>query len=319
MKAVILKEKGLVLEDYELPFLGKEQEKVDLEYASLNHRDVWITKGQYAGIRYPVVLASDGSGYLNGQAVIVNPSINWYQDPIGQPKDYEIIGLPKDGTLRQNGNFNKNLIHPVPGHLTMTEAAALPLAGLTAYRVLFSRCRLNQNDKVLITGIGGGVAIFAAQFAIAAGAEVWVTSGDDEKISKSIAFGVKGGVNYKTENWHKQLNHAAGGFDVIIDGAGGDGFSNLLSIANAGARIGMYGGTTGKVNNISPQIIFWKQLNIMGSTMGNHEEFAQMLNFVSAHKIKPIIHSVFSLEEYQKAFDLMASGKQFGKIVIKLR
>ncbi len=319
MKAIVLRESGLNLEDYILPFIGREQERVDLAFASLNHRDVWITKGQYAGIRYPVVLGSDGSGYVDGKPVLLNPSVNWISDRLGQPKDYEIIGLPKDGTLRQTGVFNKNLIHPLPDHLSMEEASAVPLAGLTAYRVLFSRCHTKSSDKVLINGIGGGVAMFAAQFALAAGAEVWVTSSDDEKIQKAVDFGIRGGVNYKNESWHKQLNQLAGGFDVIIDGAGGEGFANLLSLANAGARIGIYGGTAGKITNLSSQIIFWKQLNILGSTMGNHTEFDEMLKFVTNHKIHPIIETVFRFDEYQKAFDLMASGKQFGKIVIGLK
>lgn len=319
MKSIVLNETGLSIQDCELPFVGVDQSKVEISCASLNHRDLWITKGQYAGIKYPIILGSDASGYLNDQKVLINPSTNWFNDPIGQPKDYEIIGLPRDGTLRQEGIFNNNLIHSIPEHLTMEEASALPLAGLTAYRVLISRCKVKSGDKVLVTGIGGGVALFAAQFAIALGAEVWVTSGDDSKIQKSLELGVKGGINYKIENWHKQLNLQAGGFDVIIDGAGGQGFSHLLSLANAGANIGIYGGTTGKIEGLSPQILFWKQLNIHGSTMGNHTEFSQMLKLVSDFKIRPVIDSIYHLNDFQKAFDRMDSGKQFGKIIISLK
>lgn len=145
----------------------------------------------------------------------------------------------------------------------------------------------------MVTGIGGGVALFAAQFALAAKADVWVSSGDDDKIEKAIALGMQGGENYKNIDWHKNLQQKSGGFDVIIDSAGGDGFSYLMDIANAGARIGIYGGTVGKINNISPQKIFWKQLNIFGSTMGNHQEFTEMLNFISTHKIKPVIDSIY--------------------------
>lgn len=318
MKAIVLKEEGLQLSDYILPIISDDQAEVKIKFAALNHRDVWITKGQYAGIRFPVVLGSDGAGMSNGKKVVINPSINWYSDPIGQPSHYEIVGMPKDGTMRQVGNFNKKLLHTYPEHLEMQEAAAIPLAGLTAYRVAMKRCGVQKGDKVLVTGIGGGVALFAAQFALAAKADVWVSSGDDDKIEKAIALGMQGGENYKNIDWHKNLQQKSGGFDVIIDSAGGDGFSYLMDIANAGARIGIYGGTVGKINNISPQKIFWKQLNIFGSTMGNHQEFTEMLNFISTHKIKPVIDSIYKLEDFQEAFNKMSSGKQFGKILIEM-
>ena len=318
MKAVVLDETGLSLKDYVLPECGSGQSRIDLRYMSLNHRDVFITQGLYAGIRYPIVLGSDGSGIIEGKQVLLNPSVNWYSDKTGQPGDFEIIGLPRDGTLRQAGHFDTRLIHDIPDHLSMEEASALPLAGLTAYRVVFSRCGVKAGDRVLVTGIGGGVALFAAQFAMAAGAEVWVTSGKDDKLEKARSLGIKGGRNYKEEGWHKKLMAESGGFDVIIDSAGGPGFANLLVLANAGARIGIYGGNTGKLEGVSPQIIFWKQLNILGSTMGNHTEFAEMLGFVTTHRIRPVIDSVFQMQEYKAAFDRMATGQQFGKIVISL-
>lgn len=134
MKAIVLKEEGLQLSDYILPIISDDQAEVKIKFAALNHRDVWITKGQYAGIRFPVVLGSDGAGMSNGKKVVINPSINWYSDPIGQPSHYEIVGMPKDGTMRQVGNFNKKLLHTYPEHLEMQEAAAIPLAGLTAYQ-----------------------------------------------------------------------------------------------------------------------------------------------------------------------------------------
>ena len=131
-----------------------------------------------------------------------------------------------------------------------------------------------------------------------------------------MALGAKGGANYKEDNWHKDLAGRAGVFDLVIDSAGGDGFAQLLKVCNFGANIVTYGGTRGKVNGLSPQIIFWKQLNIMGSTMGNDQEFADLLAFVAEKKVKPVIDAVFSLEEGAKAFERMDQGLQFGKIVL---
>jgi NADPH:quinone reductase-like Zn-dependent oxidoreductase len=206
----------------------------------------------------------------------------------------------------------------MPAHLSFEEAAALPLAGLTAYRALFSRAQLQAGEKVLISGIGGGVALFACQFAIAAGAEVYVTSSAQEKIDKAIRMGAKGGANYTEEKWAKPFGKAVGGFDVIIDSAAGDGFGNLVKLCNPGARIVIYGGTRGPWNGVSPQIVFWKQLNIMGSTMGSSEEFQAMIDFVSRHKIIPIIDGIYPIEKAAEAFDRMNQGLQFGKIVLTI-
>ena len=169
---------------------------------------------------------------------------------------------------------------------------------------------------MLISGVGGGVALFALQFAVAAGAEVYVTSSSDEKISRAIALGAKGSANYTTENWHKTFVKTHGEVDIIIDSAGGNGFAKFLDIAAAGGRIVFYGGGQGLINNLSPQKIFWKQLSILGSTMGSDNEFTAMLKFVETHQIKPIIDSQFSIEQGRQAFDRMANGAQFGKIVI---
>ena len=318
MKSIVLTEEGLKLEEKEI-YTTNRNTKVRLHYASLNHRDLWILKGQYAGIKYPIIPGSDGAGIYENKEVVLNPSINWEHNIKNQPKNYEIIGLPGDGTFQQEAYFSENLINNKPEHLDLKEASCIPLAGLTAYRVLFTRCGLQSNDKVLIVGAGGGVALFALQFAIAIDCEVWVTSGKEDKINKAVKLGAVGGVNYHTHEWHKELANKAEGFDVIIDSTGGSQFSLLTSLAKPGGRIGIYGGTLGKIQDLSPQVIFWKQLSIFGSTMGNHDEFKDMLAFVSKHKIHPVIDSVYKMEDHQKAFDRMDKGEQFGKIVLDLR
>ncbi|MCH2082565.1 MAG: zinc-binding dehydrogenase [Saprospiraceae bacterium] len=318
MKALYLKERKqpVVYADFDDPQAKEGEVIVEVKAAALNHRDVYITQDLYPGITTPMILGSDGVGTLDGKEVILNPGEGWKDNPAYAPLNYTILGLPKFGTFAEKIAINADRVHEKPAHLSWQEAAALPLAGVTAYRALFTRGQINANKKVLITGIGGGVALTALQLAVAVGSEVWVTSGSNEKIEKAMALGAKGGANYKEDNWHKDLAGRAGVFDLVIDSAGGDGFAQLLKVCNFGANIVTYGGTRGKVNGLSPQIIFWKQLNIMGSTMGNDQEFADLLAFVAEKKVKPVIDAVFSLEEGAKAFERMDQGLQFGKIVL---
>ncbi len=320
--------KALVLNNINQPLDYQEVENshsvkkniwVDLFFSALNHRDLWITKGQYAGIKFPTILGSDGAGVYKGREVIINPSLNWGRDERFQGPDYGILGLPTNGTFAEQVLVPAANVHPKPEHLTLEQAAALPLAGITAWRVLFSRCRLKKGERVLVSGIGGGVALLVLQFAVAAGCEVWVTSGSDEKIERAKAMGAKGGANYRHEGWHKELQKASGGFDVVIDSAAGDQFALLVGLCNPGGRLGIYGGTTGKINGLSPQIVFWKQISIHGSTMGSNRDFAQMLRFVAQHGIVPVVDRVFDLVDGNAALAHMEASAQFGKIVLKNR
>ncbi len=291
---------------------------VQVKAAALNHRDVWITKGMYPGLQFPCVLGSDVAGLHEERAVVINPSFSWGDNPAVQDMSYNILGLPRAGGFAEYVSVPESHLFDKPTHLTWAQAAALPLAGLTAYRALFSRANLKSGEKVLISGIGGGVALFAFQFALAAGAEVYVTSSSEEKIAKAIALGAKGGANYKDEGWHKKFVQQHDGADVIIDSAGGEGFKSLIFVANPGARIAIYGGTRGKIPAISPQILFWKQLSILGSTMGHAAEFSDMVDFVAKHKIVPVIDSEFPIENAGAAFERMDKGLQFGKIVLRV-
>lgn len=300
---------------------------VKIQAAAINHRDVYITQGLYAGIQTPAILGSDGIGIvveagINAQEflhkeVIINPNCDWGNDDRVQSANYKVLGMPTQGTMAEFIKVNKDRLAIKPAHLSIEQAAALPLAGLTAYRALISRAKAQQGERVLISGVGGGVALNAMQFAIALGMEVWVTSGKEEKIEKAIALGAKGGVNYKTTAWHKELvTKAKGGFDVIIDSAGGDGFALFMDIANPAARIAFYGGTLGK-STFSPQRVFWKQIDILGCTMGNDKEFSQMVALVDKYKIQPIVDSCYSMQQAQEAFDYLDSGQQFGKVILK--
>lgn len=296
----------------------KGEALVSIRAAALNHRDLFITQGLYAGIRTPCILGSDGAGEWRGKRVVLYPALEWGDDPNFQSKNFRVLGMPDDGTFAEQICLPRKSIFPMPEHLSWEQAAALPLAGLTAWRTLFSRCQWMKGERVLVTGIGGGVALTALQLAVAAGAEVFVTSGSAEKITKAMKLGAKGGTNYREEGWEKRLKQEAGGFDVIIDSAAGEGFALLPGLCNPGARIGLYGGTLGKVNGLSMQPVFWKQISILGSTMGSPREFRAMLAFVQKHEIVPVVDSVFPLSEGAKAFEKMEKGAQFGKIVVRV-
>ncbi len=299
-----------------VPQPKKNEVVVDIRAAALNHRDLFITQGLYAGIKTPCILGSDGAGEWRGKRVVLYPALDWGDNPNFQGKSFRVLGMPEDGTFAEQIAIPRKNIFPMPEHLDWPQAAALPLAGLTAWRTLFSRCKLKKGERVLITGIGGGVALMALQLAVAAGAEVFVSSGSDDKIARAQQLGAKGGANYREEGWDKRLKQESGGFDVVVDSAGGDGFALFPGLCNPGARIGFYGGTLGKVNGLSLQPIFWKQISLLGSTMGSPREFRSMLAFVQQHEIVPVVDSVFSLSEGVRAFERMELGGQFGKVVL---
>ncbi|PPL00978.1 zinc-binding dehydrogenase [Parapedobacter indicus] len=331
MKAIVLhgEKEPLVLQDVPAPQLGNREALIRVKAAAFNRRDWWIQQGQYAGLKFPIILGSDGAGIVEavgagadnawiGKAVIINPSIEWGAHEGFQQKTSSILGLPQDGTFAEYVRVPVENLHEKPRHLSFEEAAALPLGGLTAYRSLFSRANLVAGEKVLIVGIGGGVASFALQWALHVDAEVYVTSGSPIKIEQAIALGAKGGVLYTDENWSQQLREDAGGFDVIVDSALGDGFAHHLDLANPGGRIVFFGGTAGNIPPLNARKIFWKQLSILGSTMGSPRDFSHMLRFVNDHRIKPMVDSVYPLEDAEAAIRNMDNSSQFGKIVLSL-
>ncbi|MDX5436427.1 MAG: zinc-binding dehydrogenase [Pontibacter sp.] len=331
MKAVYLEDinKPFTIIDTEKPTPGPGEVLVQVKAAALNRRDVWIQYGKYFIKEYPAILGSDCAGvvaelgegvdkvWLN-QEVLVDPSTGWGDNPRAQGATFKILGMPDNGAFAEYVKVPAANLYQKPLHLNFEEAAALPLAGVTAYRALFTKCELQEGERVLVTGAGGGVALFAIQFAVAAGAEVWVTSGSEEKIGLAQDMGAAGGVNYKQENWGKELKAKAGGFDVIIDSAAGEGFVQLVKLAKPGGRVAMYGGTTGMIGQLNPAELFWKQLSIYGSTMGTADDFGKMMGFVQSKEVRPVVDIVYPLEEAEQAMRYMEDGKQFGKIVLKV-
>lgn len=300
---------------------------IDIKAAALNHRDLWIKLGQYAGLKFPIIPGSDGAGLVAaigegvtgwavGDGVIINASFDWGDSLSHQGDGFSILGLPRNGTLAEQIAVPAVQLAKKPDHMTWEEAAALPLAGLTAYRALFTRAGLRSGDRVLVSGVGGGVAQFALQFACAAGAEVWVSSGNQDKIDRAVSMGARGGFNYRDEDWGKSAKAIAGGFDVIVDSAGGPGFGALVDLANPGGRIVFFGATRGDPDALPMRKVFWKQLSLLGTTMGSPRDWSELLDFVKTHEIRPAVSETFALSDAAQAFDRMHDGEQFGKLVV---
>jgi zinc-binding alcohol dehydrogenase/oxidoreductase len=336
MKAIRLHElegpEGLHYEDVDDPEPGSGQIVVKLHNAALNRRDVFASQGLYPGVTpdiLPGIPGSDGSGEVaaigdgaegpdEGTEVVINPALYWGDNPRIPGKDYRILGLPDDGTYAQYINVPADHVFPKPSHLSHQEAAAIPLGALTAYRALFTRGQLQEGETVFVPGIGGGVATFLVQMASAVGATVFVSSGEDEKIEQAKEFGAEGGVNYNSEDWSKELKEMSGSIDLSVDSIGGDTFNALIQLAKPGGRIVVFGSTAGPAPNVMTIMIALKHLDVLGTAMGNADEFGAMLNFYEEHQLRPVINETFSLEEAAAAQNYMEEGAGIGKIVLDI-
>ncbi len=335
MQAIVLRELGeatnLRLEEVPDPQPAHNEVVVRLKAAALNHRDVWIRRGLYAGIRLPIILGSDGAGEvyatgegvdpgLKGRAVVILPSLNWGTDERAPGPDFKILGLPDNGTYAQFVKVPVSNIFPKPEPLGFEEAAAIPLAALTAYRALVTRSQIQAGETVLITGIGGGVSGFALQIAKTLGVRVLVTSGSEAKLARAKEIGADGGANYNSQNWGKEIVALANGQgpDVVIDSVGGQTFEKTIEIVRPGGRIVTYGATTGPAKQVEIRRVFWKQLNVLGSTMGNSKEFEAVLELYRRGGLRPIVDQAFPLSEAASAHRRMEAAEQFGKIVLNI-
>lgn len=331
MKAALFREKDTPLQvaDVPKPIPAKDQVLVRIHTAALNHRDLWIQREQVAPLPVPVILGSDGSGLVEaageaaqswiGKEVIVNPSIDWGKNPLVQSSTFKILGFPDNGTFAEYLDIHQKQLAEKPEHLTLAEAAAVPLAALTAYRALFTKARLRPGERVLLTGIGGGAALWALSMAHAFGALVYVTSSREAKRAKALNMGAKGAVDYHDALWPDQLKSLCGAFDVIIDSAGGPSFGSLVELAAPGGRIVNFGRTAGNINEVSTRTLYWNQISILGTTMGTSDEFLSMLDFLHRYRIKPIIDRSFALTDINLAFAHMEQHEQFGKILLTVR
>jgi NADPH:quinone reductase-like Zn-dependent oxidoreductase len=224
--------------------------------------------------------------------------------------------MPHDGTFAQYVAVPRTNIYPKPTHLSMEQAAAIPLAGLTAYRALFTRGEVRAGETVLIPGIGGGVQTFVLLFAKAAGARTIVTSGSEEKLERARALGADITINYAANpDWHKELKR--GEVDLVVDSSGGDTLNKALSVVRPGGRLVLYGGTRLEATvRLFP--VFWNHIDIRGTSMGSPQDFRNMLELVNQHEIYPAIDRTYPMDDAVDAAQRIARSDQFGKVVLTI-
>lgn len=333
MKAVILKEangpESIVVEELAAPDPAAGEVRVKLTASALNRRDYWMTKGLYPGMRLPCRPGSDGAGVVDavgsgvddgllGKEVVVYPAREWGDNWRAPGPTFRVLGMPDDGTFAEYICTPAETVYDKPAHLSFEQAAAIPLAGLTSWRAAVTHAEVQPGQKVLITGAGGGVATFAVHWCVSKGADVYVSSGSAEKVAAAKSLGAIDGVDYHDEDCYKKLKKMAGGFNAIIDSAGGDAVNAMIDALRPAGRYIFFGSTLGNPSKGLPMPkLFFKQARIQGTTMGSPEEFAAMLDWVSLKKIQPVVDRVLPLENAREAFELMESMGQTGKIVLR--
>jgi NADPH:quinone reductase-like Zn-dependent oxidoreductase len=317
VKAVRIHEDGgpevLRYEDAPDPEPRDGEVLVELRAASLNHLDVWIRKG-LPSVPKPRILGADGAGVIAGtdDRVVINPGIL-------EDGRMHIVGETRDGTHAELIAVPRDYVHPIPDGLSFEEAAAFPLVFETAYRMLVPRARVQEGEWVLIWGIGGGVATAALAIAKALGARAIVTSSSEAKLAQARELGADetvatgGDVPARV----KEITGGAG-VDVVVDDVGEATWKHTLNAARQEGRIVVCGATSGPNPPAALHRIWWKQLSILGSTMGTPEDFRGAYDLIAARKALPVVDRVFPLAEARAAHERLEAGEQLGKIVLRI-
>ena len=288
---------------------------VELRAAGLNRRDLLVRDGVYP-FRMPLVPGSDGAGIRRdtGEEVVINPGLDWGPSEEANGPDFEILGGPDDGTFAELVAVPAQNVCPKPSRLSWEEAAALPLAGVTAHRALFARGRLRYGETVLVLGAGSGVSTFAVQLAVQGGATVLVTSSSDEKIARARELGAAAGVNYANSDWVSWVKER-GGADLVVDSVGST-WPQSLDCLRPGGRCVVFGATGGTEVELPVRPFYFAQWSLLGTRMGSPEDFTSLLAAVRTGAWCPVVDTVRPLAEAADALQALASGAHFGKLVL---
>jgi NADPH:quinone reductase-like Zn-dependent oxidoreductase len=328
VRAVRIHEDGgpevLVLEEAPDPEPGPGEVLVRLHASALNHLDVWIRKGM-PSVPKPRILGADGagvvaalgdnvSGFEVGERVVLNPGIEAGGGRI------HVIGEHGDGTNAELIAVPATNVHPIPDGLSFEDAAAFPLVFETAYRMLVTRAGLREGEWVLAWGIGGGVSTAALAIGKALGARVLVTSSSEAKLERARELGADATVNHATGDVKAAVQEVTDGhgIDVVVENVGEATWATSLQVAAQGGRITVCGATSGPNPPAALHRIWWKQLSILGSTMGTGEDFAGAYELVASGRALPVVDSVLPLEEIRAAHERLEAGEQLGKIVLTI-
>jgi NADPH:quinone reductase-like Zn-dependent oxidoreductase len=316
MRAVVLREFGgpevLAVEDHPDPSPPPGWVVVELRAAAMNWHDVIARRGNVAGMELPRIPGSDGAGVRRdtGESVIILPSLHWGDHEHHPGPEFEILGDFTDGTYAELVAVPEANLFPLPSGWDWPEAAALPLAGLTAYRALFSRGGLRAGETVVILGAGSGVSTMAVGLAAMAGARVLVTSSSQEKIDRAVELGASGGVLYTQEGWADELEKA----DLVVDSVGAT-WPDSLSVLKPGGRLVVFGATGGEKATINVRPFYFGQFSLLGTTMGSPRDFAGLLAMLDS-SWRPAVEAVMPLDRAAEAHARMEQRTHFGKLVL---
>lgn len=317
MKAIRIHDDGgpevLRYEDAPDPEPGPGDVLIQLRAASLNRLDLWVRAG-LPSVPKPRILGADGAGLdPEGRRVVINPGIE-HGDRIS------VVGEHMDGTHAELVAVPESNVYPIPDELSFEEAAAFPLVFETAYRMLVTRAGLREGEWVLVWGAGSGIGTASTVLARALGARVVATSSSDAKVELARGLGAEAVVNHKTGDVLEAVREATGGAgaDVVVEHVGEATWKTSLQAAATEGRIVVCGATSGPNPPAQLHRIWWKQLSILGSTMGTRADFAGVYDLVARGNAKPIVDQVFPLKEAAAAHEHLESGKQFGKVVLKI-
>jgi NADPH:quinone reductase-like Zn-dependent oxidoreductase len=317
VKAVRIHEDGgpevLRYEDAPDPAPGPDDVLIQLRAASLNHLDLWVRRG-LPSVPKPRILGADGAGVdESGRRVVINPGLE-HGDKI------TVIGEHTDGTHAEQIAIPASNVYPIPDGLTFEEAAAFPLVFETVYRMLVTRAGLEEGEWVLAWGAGSGIGSATLVIGKALGARVVATSSSDAKLERARGLGADVVVNHATGDVLGAVKEATGGagVDVVVEHVGEATWQTSLQAVRAHGRVAVCGATTGPNPKAALHRVWWKQLTILGSTMGTKADFEGAYELVASGKAKPVVDSVFPLAEARAAHERMESGEQFGKIVLSI-
>ena len=317
MKAVRIHEDGgpevLRYEDVPDPLPGDGEVLVELRAASLNHLDLWLRQG-LPSVPKPRILGADGAGVIagTGERVVINPGL-------AHEGGVHVLGEHRDGTHAELVAVPRSAVHPIPAGLSFEEAAAFPLVFETAYRMLVTKAALQPGEWVLIWGIGSGVGTAALAIAKALGANAVVTSSSEAKLARARELGADATVDHATEDVPARVRElSGGGAHVVVEHVGEATWARSLASARTGGRIVVCGATSGPNPPAALHRIWWRELEIYGSTMGTPADFKGAYDLIAAGKARPVIDSVFPLAEARAAHERMERGDQLGKIVLRI-